>query len=505
MNHRASGILLHVSSLPSRFGIGDIGPSAHRFIDLLHETKQGLWQILPLNPTDQGCCNSPYHSHSAFALNPLLISPEAMLGQGLLVSSDLEPVPDGAPEVVDYRSVSVYKHSLFQRGFERFEKRPERGDFERFCGEHAFWLDDFALFMALKGRFGGKAWSEWPVELRNRDPQALREAEESLRDTVRKEKFLQYLFFRQWSALKAYAGEKGVTIIGDLPIYAVYDSVDVWVHPHLFHLDPERRPVTVAGVPPDYFSETGQLWGNPVYRWDALKESGYQWWLRKMEHSLRLYDFVRIDHFRGLVAYWQVPAGRTDAIQGEWVQAPVVDFFEKLASLFSPLPVIAEDLGLITDDVREVMARFGLPGMKVLLFAFSGGPKNPYLPHNFVPDSVVYTGTHDNNTARGWLEQDVTGEELKALARYLGKAPDPKELHWDLIRMAMISVSRWALFPLQDILGLGAEARMNRPATTQGNWEWRALPEQLTPSIRRKLLEMTETYGRAPGERKVRR
>ena len=502
MNHRSSGILLHVTSLPSRFGIGDIGPSAHRFIDFLHETKQGLWQILPLNPTDQGCCNSPYHSHSAFAFNPLLISPEAMLSQGLLISSDLEPIPAGRPDIVDYHSVSDYKHSLFQKGFERFEKGRENGEFERFCRENAFWLGDFALFMALKGRFGGKVWSEWPNEFRNRDPVALREAGETLRDSIQKEKFLQYLFFRQWTSLKAYAKEKGVRIIGDVPIYAVYDSVDVWVHPNLFNLDSDLNPVTVAGVPPDYFSKTGQLWGNPVYRWEALKESGYEWWIRKIEHSLSLHDFVRIDHFRGFVAYWQVPAGRTDAIQGEWVEAPAVDFFTKLASRFSPLPVIAEDLGIITDDVREIITCFGLPGMKVLLFAFSAEPENPYLPHNFVRESVVYTGTHDNNTARAWFEGEAAEEELKTMSRYLGKDPDPKEVHWDLIRMAMMSVARWAVFPLQDILGLGPEARMNRPATTKGNWEWRSLPEQITPSVKRRLLEMTETYGRAPENRR---
>jgi 4-alpha-glucanotransferase len=497
MNQRKSGILLHVTSLPSPFGIGDVGPAAYRFIDFLSETKQGLWQILPLNPTDPGSCNSPYQSHSALAVNPLLISPENLVDKGLLESSDLEPLPVGRPETVDYPAVLSYKRRLFQKAFRRFQNGFARSEFDRFCTENAFWLGDFGLFMALKSHFGGKVWSEWPPELRDRRPEPIRQAEETLRDSIQEEKFLQYLFFRQWDSLKAYAKEKGVRIVGDIPIYTVYDSVDVWVHPHLFNLDDRRRPVTVAGVPPDYFSKTGQLWGNPVYCWEAMKENGYEWWLQRIGHSLRLYDFVRIDHFRGFVAYWHVPADRTDAIKGEWVQAPAVDFFTKMTSRFSPLPVIAEDLGTITPDVREVMARFSLPGMKVLLFAFGGDSGNPYLPHNYISDCVVYTGTHDNNTTRAWFEGEAAGEERGALARYLGKEPDPDEIHWDLIRMAMMSVAKWAIFPLQDILGLGPETRMNRPSTTEGNWEWRTLPGQITPPVQQKLLEMTTIYGRA--------
>jgi 4-alpha-glucanotransferase len=344
-------------------------------------------------------------------------------------------------------------------------------------------------------------WRDWPTELRDRQPEALREKETLLRDSVEMEKFIQFIFFKQWNSLKAYCTEKDVEIIGDIPIYAVYDSADVWVHSDLFNLDEEKRPRTVAGVPPDYFSKTGQLWGNPVYRWEALQDSGYDWWLRKIGYCMRLYDLVRIDHFRGFVAYWEVPAGETNAVRGNWRAAPAMDFFEHLASRYNPLPLIAEDLGTITPDVNEVMERFGIPGMKVLLFAFGGDPgRHPYLPHNFAPNSVVYTGTHDNNPARAWLEHEATEEELKRVFQYLGKEPSLDEFHWDLIRLAMMSVAQRAVFPMQDILGLGSEARMNRPATQERNWQWRFLPEQVTMPAMRKLLEMTETYGRAGKE-----
>ena len=502
MNQRKSGILLHITSLPSQFGIGDIGPAAYRFVDLLWEAKQTIWQILPLNPTDLACCSSPYHSTSSFAGNPLLISPELLMRDGLLTPSDLEPVPCFHPERVDFSSVLSYKHILFQKAFERFGNRFDQ-DYGNFCKENSYWLDDFALFMSLKGHYQGRLWNEWPKEIRDRRPEALQESETLLRAPVEREKFLQFIFFRQWHSLRKYCREKGVELIGDIPIYAVHDSADVWIHPNVFNLDEEKRPLTVAGVPPDYFSKTGQLWGNPVYRWDELKNSGYDWWIRKIGYSMNLYDSIRIDHFRGFVAFWEVPCCEKDAVNGTWVEAPAIDFFENLVSRFKVLPLIAEDLGIITPDVQEVMERFGFPGMKVLLFAFTGDPgTNPYLPHNFVPNCVVYTGTHDNNTARAWFEHEASEEELRRLFEYLGKEVSPDEIHWDLVRLAMMSVAERVVVPLQDVLGLGPEARMNRPATREGNWQWRFFPEQIATPVFRKLMEMTETYGRA-GKRNV--
>ncbi|RJR35192.1 MAG: 4-alpha-glucanotransferase [Desulfobacteraceae bacterium] len=504
MNQRKCGILLHVTSLPSQFGIGDMGPAAYRFVDLLQEAKQRIWQILPLNPTDLACCSSPYHSTSSFAGNTLLISPELLAREGLLSQSDLEPAPCLHPDRVDFPSVFSYKRMLFQKAFARCRNLfdPEYG---AFCEENSFWLDDFALFISLKDHHQGRPWSEWPREIRDRQPEALREAKSRFRPSIEREKFLQFVFSRQWKSLKAYCREKGVEIIGDVPIYSVHDSADVWIHPHVFNLDEEKRPLTVAGVPPDYFSKTGQLWGNPVYRWDELKRSGYDWWLRKIGHSMNLYDSVRIDHFRGLVAYWEVPFGEKNAVNGRWVKTPSAEFFEHIVSRFSPLHIIAEDLGIITPDVYEVMDRFGFPGMKVLLFAFGGDPGiNPYLPHNFISNCVVYTGTHDNNTARAWFEHEASEEEVLALGRYLGKKPAPDEIHWDLIRLAMMSVSERVVIPLQDVLGLGSEARMNQPATQEGNWQWRFLPEQTAAPIFRTLMEMTETYGRAKDQERQR-
>jgi 4-alpha-glucanotransferase len=351
--------------------------------------------------------------------------------------------------------------------------------------------------MSLKGHLEGRVWNQWPEEIRDRRPEALKEAETLLRESVEREKFLQFIFFRQWRSLRTYCREKGVELIGDIPIYSVHDSADVWIHPNLFNLDEDKNPLTVAGVPPDYFSKTGQLWGNPVYRWDELKNSGYDWWIRKIGHSMDLYDLIRVDHFRGFVAYWEVPGSEKDAVHGKWIEAPAADFFEHLTSRFKVLPLIAEDLGIITPDVHEVMERFGFPGMKVLLFAFGGDHgANPYLPHNFVPNCVAYTGTHDNNTARAWFDHEASEEELGRLVQYLGRKPDQDEIHWDLIRLAMMSVAEKVVFPLQDILGLGPEARMNRPATREGNWQWRFLPEQIAAPIFRRLREMTEIYGR---------
>jgi 4-alpha-glucanotransferase len=475
-----------------------MGPWAYRFADFLAESKQSFWQILPLNPTDPAHNNSPYHSLSAFACNPLLISPEIMIGDDLLRKAGIETSPGFLGERVDYQTVIALKEDLFNKAYERFKKKKQNQEYQKFCLENSYWLDDFTLFMALKSHFNGKAWSEWPRDLRDREPAALQSAKKELADSVEKGKFFQYSFFKQWSSLRKYCNRRGIQIIGDIPIYVTHDSADVWAHPELFKLNGERRPYVVAGVPPDYFSETGQLWGNPIYRWENLREDGYDWWVHRIAQTIKLYDFVRIDHFRGLVAYWEVPATEKTAVHGEWVEAPAMDFLNHLTKKFAYLPIIAEDLGVITPDVREIMERFDLPGMKLLLFAFGEDlPTNPYIPHNLPRNCAAYTGTHDNNTIRGWFEKETTEQDKERLFRYLGSKVPPDKLHWELIRLVMMSIANMAIFPMQDILGLGEEARMNRPATVEGNWQWRLLPEQLTPDLAERFREITEIYGRA--------
>ncbi|MBN2124652.1 MAG: 4-alpha-glucanotransferase [Deltaproteobacteria bacterium] len=503
MKNRESGILLHITSLPSSFGIGDLGPAAYRFVEFLADADQRCWQILPLNPTDLAYGNSPYHSGSAFAGNPLLISPELLVRDGLLSPEQMASPPRFPRERVDFQAVVDYKGSLLQWAFERFKEKDAPADYFAFCDENAYWLHDFALFAALKSHYRGRVWSEWPGELRDRDPEALDRALQALSGEVDREKFIQYLFFRQWRELRRTCAEKGIQIIGDLPIYVVYDSADLWVHPHLFNLDQDKRPLTAAGVPPDYFSETGQLWGNPVYRWEVMRRNGYAWWRQRISHNLALYDILRMDHFRGFVGYWEVPAGEKNAVKGRWIQAPAMDFFKHITEAFPSLPAIAEDLGTITPDVTEVMDHFGFPGMKVLLFAFGGNlGTNPYVPHNHVENCVLYTGTHDNNTVRAWFEEEAAEEDKARLFTYIGREIPSDNIHWELIRMAMMSVSRTVVFPMQDILGLGAESRMNRPSKKDGNWQWRLLPEQISPELAERLREMVRIYGRnAPADR----
>lgn len=498
MRGRGSGILLHLTSLPSSFGIGDMGPWAYKFADFLAETKQRYWQILPLNPTHLGHGNSPYHSTSAFACNPWLISPELLVQDGLLLQEEVAALMGFPKDRVEYGKAIDLKKGLLERALARFRSNKKPSDYKNFCEEHAHWLDDYALFLALKSHFAGEVWSQWPGDIRDRNLGPLESVKRGLQEAIEAEVFNQYIFFRQWHALKSYCNERGISVIGDVPIYVVYDSADVWVHPELFKLDEQKRPYAVAGVPPDYFSETGQLWGNPVYKWDVLKEKGYAWWIQRIAHNLNLFDFVRIDHFRGFVSYWEVPANEKNAINGRWVEAPAEAFFNVILDKFPKAPIIAEDLGLITPDVWEIMEHFGFPGMKVLLFAFGEDlPTNPYAPHNHVKNCLVYTGTHDNNTARGWFEKEATPDEKKRFHAYQGKEVPEKEVHWELVRLGMVSVADTAIFPMQDILGLGAEARMNRPAKKDGNWQWRLLPDQLTPSLAKRLLEMTEIYGRA--------
>lgn len=497
MKRRASGILLHLTSLPTPFGIGDMGPEAYRFVDFLHETRQGFWQILPLNPTISHS-DSPYQGSSAFAGNHLLISPELLVLEGLLLENEISSPPEFPSGFVDYIAVEAYKEVLLDRAYQRFCKKDDRRNFDAFCRSQSYWLEDYALFMAIKTRFPKKPWNEWPEAFRNRHADALCSIKEKMAGEMEMQKFRQFLFFEQWRALKAYCFQKGIQLIGDIPIYVHHDSTDVWSHQEIFKLDTAGVPYVVAGVPPDYFSETGQLWGNPVYRWDVLKERNYYWWVRRLEHNLTLTDIVRIDHFRGLVAYWEIPATEETAINGKWIEVPSLDFFSRLLKKFPYLPVIAEDLGTITPDVREMMHMFDLPGMKVLLFAFGDDlASNPYLPHNITRNSVIYTGTHDNNTVRGWFDKEASPDVKKWLFAYVGHKIPADQVHRELIRLAMMSVANLAVFPIQDILGLGQDARMNHPGGGKNNWKWRLLSDQLTPDIVEMLREITINYGRA--------
>lgn len=502
LKKRASGILLHPTSLPSPYGIGDLGPGAYKFLDFLTSSRQSFWQTLPLTPTDPGSGSSPYSSSSAFAGDTLLISPELLAEEGLLTREEIRPPGSFKQTKVDYDAVGAYKSELWGRAFERFRRKRKKAGYKRFCAEEAYWLENFSLFAALKIHFQGSPWSEWPRQLRDRHPSSLKSWKKRLRLLIEKENFLQYCFAKQYFSLKRSCHKRGVRIIGDLPIYVSYDSSDVWSHPRFFKLDEGKKPVAVAGVPPDYFSRTGQLWGNPIYHWKRLKKTGYAWWLMRMEHSFKLYDLVRIDHFRGFAGYWEVPAGRKTAIKGKWVKGPGADFFHHLLKRFPQLPIIAEDLGVITPDVCDLIRRFGLPGTKVLQFAF--GPdmiKSAYIPHNYTDQSVVYTGTHDNNTVRGWFENEATVATRKRLFSYLGREITSREVNWVMIALAMMSVARLAVFPAQDILGRGERARMNFPGRALGNWEWRLKPGRLNKKIARRLAVMTETYGRAPSNK----
>ncbi|RMF85142.1 MAG: 4-alpha-glucanotransferase [Nitrospinota bacterium] len=498
MKRRGSGILLHITSLPSPHGIGDFGPWAYRFADFLAAAQQSFWQVLPLHPTSPAYGNSPYSSDSAFAGNPLFISLEKLQQEGWLEGVTVSPPPPFPAGRVDYQAVTAYKEQVLGLVYAAYRRnRRQEADFTRFCREQAFWLEDYALFRVLKAHFQGTVWSQWPPAIREREEEALQRFRQRFDEQIEQEKFFQYLFFTQWSALKDYCHRKGIQLIGDIPIYVNYDSADVWSHPELFKLDEHKQPRYVAGVPPDYFSASGQLWGNPVYDWEELKRTRYAWWVERIRHNLQLFDLVRLDHFRGFVAYWEVPAGESTAIRGQWIPVPSIDFFSTLFTRFPCLPLIAEDLGLITPEVREVMQRFHFPGMKVLLFAFGPDlPTNPYIPHNHIPHCVVYTGTHDNNTVQGWWQEEASPEDRARLSAYLGREVPASQVHWELVRLAMMSVASLVIFPLQDILGLGAEARMNRPATSTGNWEWRVRAEQLTPEISERLARMTRLYGR---------
>lgn len=499
MKTRRSGVLLHVTSLPSEFGIGDMGKGAYLFADFLADAGQALWQVLPFNPSSPACGNSPYCSYSAFAGNPLLVAPDLLVEDGYLTEADLKTAPPFQNGRVDYDRTAAFKYGLLKRAYERFRLLPDiECRYANFVNENAYWLDDYAFFMALKDHCGGVSWHEWPSDIRDRSESAMREWGLKLAYTINREKFYQFLFFRQWAALKNYCNRKNIKIFGDMPIYVSYDSADVWSNPQNFKLDENKTPRFVAGVPPDYFSETGQLWGNPVYEWDTLKEDGFAWWISRMDHNLVNFDIMRLDHFRGFVAYWEVPASEKTAVNGKWVEAPVRAFFDALLKRFTHLPIIAEDLGIITPDVREIMQEYDFPGMKILLFAFGGDcAENPYIPHNHLEKCVVYTGTHDNNTTRGWFQHDATQQEKENLVTYLGREIDTDNVSTEMVRFAMMSVAGTTVIPLQDFLDLGTEARMNTPSVAFGNWEWRATAEQLTPEVAAEIAAVTKLYGRA--------
>ena len=498
MRKRTSGILLHITSLPSKYGIGDFGPEAYKFVDILSRARQSYWQVLPLSSISPREPHSPYDGLSAFAGNTLLISPDLLYREGLLSKKDIQDRPAFSEISVDYRLVNSYKKKLLKIAYERFKDIPKEDDYELFCLENKSWLENYATFIALNRHFRYRLWNSWPAEFRDRKKQAVSYINANLKDAINGEKFLQYVFFKQWFSLKHYCNERGIEIIGDIPIYVSYNSADVWAYPEIFKLTKTKKPRVVGGVPPDYFSQTGQLWGNPIYNWHRLKNRRYSWWIERIKHNLAVFDIVRIDHFRGLVAYWQVPASHKTAVKGKWVQGPKEDFLNKLFKDVPSTRVIVEDLGYITPDVSELIKKFQLPCMRVLLFAFDGNlAANPHCLYNHVKNSVIYTGTHDNNTVRGWFEKEAETEQKKKLFDYLGHKVSAGQVHWEFIRMAMNSVSNMVIIPIQDVLGLGEHARMNRPATIHGNWSWRLGHKQIRSSIISKLAKLTEIYGRA--------
>ncbi len=489
---RSSGLLLHPTSLPGPHGIGDLGAEAYRFVDFLAAAGQRLWQILPLGPTGFG--NSPYAARSAFAGNPRLVSLEQVRDEGLIDGADLQP-PPFPQDRVDFDSVGRFKMAALQRAAERFraEAPPaRRAAYDAFRKQNARWLDDFALFMALQQSHGG-AWQTWGEGLARRRPEALADAREMLARAVEVHTFGQFVFAEQWASLRTYAADRDVRIIGDIPIFVALDSADVWSQPELFLLDDRGFPTVVAGVPPDYFSATGQRWGNPLYRWDAIAASGYTWWINRFRSILRLVDIIRIDHFRGFLGHWEIPAEHPTAERGRWVTGPGRELFQAAKRALGDIPIIVEDLGVITPDVVELREELGYPGMKVLQFGFGNGPSNPFLPHNFDRNVVVYTGTHDNDTTVGWFRTAPEDERGYAVD-YVGG--DGESIAWDLIRVALASVADIAITPVQDVLSLGNEARMNFPGTAEGNWAWRLEPGQLTSEHAERLGVLTRAYGR---------
>ncbi|WP_397443316.1 MULTISPECIES: 4-alpha-glucanotransferase [unclassified Phormidium] len=498
---RASGVLLHPTSFPSRYGIGDLGPAAYTFVDFLAKSGQKLWQILPLGPT--GYEHSPYiMNFSTFAGNPLMIDLDQLAAEGLLVEDELMPLTDVDPEKVDFDKVIAHKTQFLKQAYERFlaaRSPDQQAKFDQFCQEQASWLDDFVLFMALLEANDGKSWNFWEPAIARREPEALQAQREALKAQIQYHQFVQFKFFEQWQNLRRYANDKNIQIVGDISIYVCHNSSDVWADPELFKLDPNTfEPAFIAGVPPDYFSETGQLWGNPVYNWDKAEKTNFAWWIKRFQVTLQYVDIVRVDHFRGFEAYWQVPAGEETAINGEWVEAPGEKFFTALGEALGTLPIMAEDLGIITPEVEALRDRFDFPGMRILMFAFGDDPDNAYLPHNYTRNTVVYPGTHDNDTAIGWWQQ-ASDTEKQFVARYSGySSPDAiEDINWLLIRTALASVADLAIIPLQDLLDLDGRSRMNDPSHNDGNWRWRYRSSALlTNALSERLRTLTQLYSR---------
>jgi len=503
---RCSGILLHIASLPAAHGIGDLGDSAHEFADFLAAAGQKIWQVLPLSPTGYG--DSPYQCFSAFAGNPLFIDLLNLQEQGRLESDDLAVAPQLPDDFVDYGRVIAFKKALLRKAAQNFFINANEADssaFETFCRNSATWLDDYALFMAGKDFHNGSVWTDWDSGLRKRDPDALEHWRQKLLPEMKIHQFAQFEFFRQWAKLKDRCRQSGIRIMGDIPIYVAHDSADVWAHPELFRLNERGSPTVVAGVPPDYFSSTGQLWGNPIYRWDVLERSGYRWWIDRFRRSFELFDLVRLDHFRGFEAYWEVLAGSPTAMEGKWVKGPGKALFEVLQTELKELPVVAENLGVITPEVEVIRREFGFPGMSLLQFAFGTDPQGPsFRPHNYSRELAAYTGGHDNDTTVGWWTSMGIGDSTRTAENirkereftktYLGFESEP--INWVFIRSVLASVAVIAIVPLQDILGLGSEARMNLPGTVSGNWRWRYRASSLTEEIKTRMKELTVIYDR---------
>ncbi len=502
---RSSGILLHPTSLPGAYGIGELGAEAHAFADFLRDAGQRIWQVLPLGPTGYG--DSPYQCFSAFAGNPLLISMDELVARGYLDAGDLAGRPEFPVDTVDFGAVIAWKLPLLRQAYEGFRSRTgeARQEFEAFCRRHSSWLDEFALFMALKDAHKLAIWTEWEPELALREPAALERAREKLRDDIECNQFIQFEFERQWCDLKAHCTCDDIRIMGDLPIYVALDSADVWANRDLFELNPDGRPRVVAGVPPDYFSATGQLWGNPIYRWEEHARTGYAWWIARFRRALEMLDLIRLDHFRGFEAYYEIPAGEPTAVNGAWVRGPGAAFFSALKNALGDLPIVAENLGVITPEVEGLRNQFDFPGMAILQFAFGNDPQAPdFKPHNYPHHLVAYTGTHDNDTVMGWWNSRAgagsirTAEDVEkemAYARHYLNT-DSREINWTMIRTLMASVANTVLYPLQDVLGVGSEGRMNLPGSSSGNWRWRFRREKLTQEAAGRLKDWATTYER---------
>ncbi len=498
---RNSGILLHPTSFPGPFGIGDLGPEAYRWVDFLKTSGTRFWQILPLGPTGYG--DSPYQCFSAFAGNPLLVSPEILLDEGLLEQKDLRGKPRFPKGKIDFGPTIIWKNHILEKAYNHFISKnfdQLRLEFQAFLESESNWLDDYALFIAIKENQNGAPWIDWELNLKRRTPRSLKAFQSKHSQDIIRQKFNQFLFFKQWNNLRSYANGQGIQIIGDMPFVIAMDSADAWTHPELFLMDADLKPTMVAGVPPDYFSATGQLWGNPLYKWPVHQKQGFSWWLERLSAVLKLVDLVRLDHFRGFAAAWHVPFGNETAIQGQWIPGPAKELFTAFKKNFGQLPIIAEDLGVITEDVRALRDGFGLPGMKILQFGFTGDPDDDFLPHNYPVNCFAYTGSHDNNTAQGWYDQ-ASAREKAWCRKYLNA---PKGLiAWPMMRALWASVAMNVVAPMQDLLSLGADARMNLPGSQSGNWSWRMTSTGMNPELAKKLYDLNFTYARLPEEQKM--